>query len=74
MKVIKNIKIQLLFNNRWLDIDLENLRKDNIFRLLDENSNLIKDEQGNTERFCVTDAYLNENEQWTIESKPYRIK
>ena len=74
MIFIKNIKIQLLFNNQWLDIDLENLRKDNVFRLLDENNNPIKDEQGNTERFCVTDAYLDDNEQWTIESKSYKIK
>lgn len=61
------IQIQLLFNE-WYDIDIENLRKDNIIRVF-KDGELLKDEYGFTERKCISNAEYNEElETWTIES------
>lgn len=58
-------QIKKWFNNDWYDIDIENVRKDDIIKIIKEDGEeLINDEKGNM--FIVRkDAYEDDN-GWNI--------
>jgi len=63
-----DIKIEILHNNKWHDISIENLRKGNIIRVY-KDGELVTDTYGYTGRQCRYDVkYDKELENCTIES------
>ena len=58
-------QIKKWFNNDWYDIDIENIRKDDVIKIIKEDGEeLINDEKGNM--FIVRkDAYKDDN-GWNI--------
>lgn len=71
----QNFQIYKLFNGKWSEIDIKNIRKNDIIKIIDIDTNLplLNKESGEVD-IVTCDAYKDENNGWSIQSKPYKLK
>ena len=61
----QNRKAQIFKNENWIDVEFQELKNGDNFRLFEFNGEEVKDKNGNTKFIATSDAYLN-NGFWTI--------
>lgn len=66
-------QIKKWFNNNWYDIDIENIRKDDVITVWKEDGTILPNANGETISKVIKDAWL-EDDIWKIESIPYLFK
>ena len=56
---------EILIDNEWVKSDFKNIKAGNIFRLFDDNIPVIY--RNKTEFKAINNAYLNENNIYTVD-------
>lgn len=68
-------QLQIYTHNQWINIELEDLHRGDIFRMLNENDTPIKDEKGFLTWKCTCDAFYDkECERYCINTKGIDIQ
>ena len=67
-----NFQIYKLFQDQWMPINISNVRKDDIIKVMDlDERQLLANENGIETDVVIEDAKMNEDESWTVLSKAY---
>jgi hypothetical protein len=60
--------IQVYREDKWQEIEFEELKKDDKFRMFD-NGIPVKDDKKNFQWIALSDAFLNDKKLWTINTQ-----
>ena len=66
IKIMNTRKVKVFKDNDWVDIEFENLKTDDKFKLFESTGEEVKDESGNLEFIAISDAYINKSNILTI--------
>ena len=70
-----NFQIYKLFQDQELPINISNVRKGDIIKVKDlDTEKFLSNEEGIEAEIVIEDAKMNEDESWTVLSKAYELK
>ena len=70
MKIFKYITK----SNKWCEINIENIRKDDIIKIQEDNGLYLPNANNGVISLAIEDAKLNDDGEWGIKSIPYPFK
>lgn len=53
-------KVNVFRNNEWVECEFTDLKKDDSFRMFDDDGSIVEDDKGNTEFVALSDPYIND--------------
>ena len=69
-----NLQIYKLFQEQWMPINISNVRKNDIIKVKDlDTEKFLANENGIEIDIVTEDAKMNDDESWTVLSKTYEL-